>query len=53
MMISRLREAIGTTVRGADKDFYEHEVAESQMMENGISYNEASGRTRLLRSVTV
>jgi hypothetical protein len=35
MMINRLRESMGTTVQGADKNFYEHELAESGLVENG------------------
>lgn len=43
IMLNRLQSALdeGKELEGADKDFYEHELYEKQLMDNGMGYHEA------------
>lgn len=40
-MLGRLQSAVGTSVTGADANFYLHEISEATMMGNGMSYEAA------------
>lgn len=53
-MINRLETAYknNTKISGADLDFYAHEIYESNMMKNGMSYDNAHEAAKVYYNAT-